>query len=62
MAEARRFYELGMVPEIAKEVFKAINDSGGGSITPPAPIADPETATAEEIATKVNEIITALGG
>lgn len=62
MAEARRFAELGMATELAKEVAKAINDSSGGTITPPAPIADPATATAEEIATKVNEIITALGG
>lgn len=29
MADARRFIELGMAPELAKELAKAINDGGG---------------------------------
>lgn len=44
-----------------KEVVKQVAEGGGGS-TPISvtPIADPSTATAEDVANKVNEIITAL--
>ncbi|UIJ43786.1 hypothetical protein LZK98_11855 [Sphingomonas cannabina] len=58
MADTRRLVELGMVPELAKEVSTQINDAG---ITPGAAIAD--LAGGADLATtvaKVNAILAAL--
>ena len=67
MADTRRLTELGMVPQLAKEVAAQITAASGSSITPPAPIAtadatDPETTMAlvNECKAKINEIIAAL--
>lgn len=62
MADTRRLVELGMVPELAKEVAAQIGDavSSNTSVAALTPLADPATATAPQIAAKVNEIIAAL--
>lgn len=33
MADVRRFVEMGMVPGLAKEVAKQIDESGGGAVS-----------------------------
>lgn len=64
MADVRRLVELAMVPELAKEVAAQIDGavSGNPDVAALTPLADPATATAPQIAAKVNEIIAALQG
>lgn len=64
MADVRRLVELAMVPELAKEVAAQIDSavSSNPGVAGLAPLADPATATAPQIAAKVNEIIAALQG
>lgn len=63
MADKKRLCELGMTPQLATELANQIDDAtGGGAIADVDPLADPATATAPEIAAKVNEIIAALQG
>lgn len=64
LSNTDRLTSLGMVPELAKEVTSQIGDavSGNAEVAALEPLADPATATAPEIAAKVNEIIAALQG
>lgn len=63
MADYKRLVELSMVPPLAKELAPQIDSaSGSTAMADVDPIADPSTATAPQIAAKVNEIIDALKG
>lgn len=55
--------KIGTIGAIAEGLFDGLDDSGSGGLTPGvdvANIADTSTADAEEIAEKVNELLTSL--
>lgn len=62
MADARRLAELSMPVELAKETATQIDGAVASKTQVAAltPIADPSTATAEDVANAVNAVIAAL--
>jgi hypothetical protein len=67
MADTRRLVELGMVPELAKEVASQIGTADQTAIAALTPVTTPNATDATSVITlanankaKINEIIAAL--
>ena len=62
MADVRRLVELGMVPELAKEVAAQIDAAGGGSVAASSvTVATFTTTGGTEISGNLQEVLEEIG-